>query len=670
MDYEKWVWIELIGFDNTESDFGVTAYMNTLGFSPNGISLLLFTPDFVHAHKGMEQEYWLPVETCSYAARPYGKLRNRQEWTNYQLLGLVKELQKHGIDIYCSFFNLFLYRIDGQGRASEWCAAHPELYEMRKTGEAFPVINPLKRLKDGTYYEDLFIRDLTTVMRDYNFDGYHGADGYTSPRLSLAEADYSDDMVGQFIRLSGVELAEGLKEECDGVPQEMEKRGDWIWEFKRMEWIRFYADRWGAFWQKIMPALRKEGKKAVLNSVWTRDPFEALYRYGVDYRLLAASGVDGFVVESVAASCSAGAGEIEYEPGTEFMAMLMTIKAYVPDMKLICLNAIQDTNEQWDAISHAPTVLERDIFSFSNIYLQDREGVRRCSSGFVACLGDGISRDSWEWILKRWNLGYKGQPESVIGASFVWSDNGLNGSLEEYPSTRDWPAYKFLMTFIDHGAPLHTMVNVNDLDLASGMICVTGLHLLPEEELTRVLNYRNGPSLLIGKMTERISQAAASAGLNIECKPDQLVGMVRDRTGAVVQVFSNVHDGDLLHGGMDDLLHLNDAKSWVEPLYFSKLSGEFLNRCVQTLAGDSGAPISLRNEEHIRTTTLEIQPGRWRILIRNLHMNYKTAHLDVGRAIAKVSVLTDFPGIPIFPVGSEFSLYVPGRGMVIVEIEF
>ncbi|BBI32891.1 hypothetical protein [Cohnella abietis] len=669
--YERWVWIELIGFDNTRSDFGVADYLETIGVIPDGISLLLFTPDFVHAHKGMEKEQDLPIEMCSYAARPYGKLHDRQQWTNYQLRGLVKELQSKGIDMYCSFFNLFLFQNEGQEKASEWCASHPELYEMRKSGEAFPVINPLKRFKDGTYYEDRFISDLMTVMRDYNFDGYHGADGYTSPRLSLAEADYSDDMVEQFVKLSGVELPGNLLAVCDNNPLEMEKRGDWIWKNKRVEWIRFYANRWGQLWQKIMPAIHNEGKKAVLNSVWTRDPFEALYRYGVDYQLLAASGVDGFVIESVAASLSAGAGETEYgEPGSEFMAMILLIKAYVPNMKLICLNAIQDTNEQWDGINHVPTIVERDIYAFSNLYLQNREGIQRCASGFVACLGDGISRDSWDKILKRWDLGFDGVPERIIGASYVWSDEALNQALKEYPTTRNWSSHKLLTELIERGAPLHTAINVNDLSQTSGAIFVNSIHLLPDEELDSVLSYRNGPSVLIGSMTQRIAQALASFGLSIDYEPNQLFGVARDNNGAIIKAFVMEATEHPVIGEQDDLAAVNDVKSWLEPLYFSDISEDFLDECVQSLNAYAGTPKALSNEQYIRTTVLEVSPGRWRILMRNLHINYKSAHLDLGRSISKITVMTEFPGIPIFPKGSEFSLYVPGRGMVIVEVDF
>ncbi|MBP1996606.1 hypothetical protein [Paenibacillus eucommiae] len=668
--YEKWIWIELIGFDNTQSDFAVPAYMERIGFVPTAMSLLFFTPDFVHAHEGMESEAILPIEVCSYAARPYGKERNRQVWTNYQLRGLVAELQKHGAQIYCSFFDLF--RVEGgeTPRASEWCGAHPELYEMNKSGKALSVINPLRRFKDGTYYEDFFIRDLMVVMQDYGFDGYHGADGYTSPRKSLAEADYSDDMVEQFAQFSGLAAEKELLEACDDNPANMGKRAEWIWHHKRMEWIQFHGARWAQLWHKIMAALRQEGKKAFINTAWTRDPFEALYRYGVDYQQLAATGVDGFIVESVGASLSAGADETEYEPCTEFMSMLMTIKAYVPDTKLICLNAIQDTNEQWDALSHAPTVLERDIYAFSNMYVQDQTGLRRCASGFMACLGDGISEDGWKWIVKRWNLGFDSLAQRVVGASLVWSDEALHNSLEAYIASREWPAHKFTHEWISRGAPIHAVVNVKDLQQATGPIIVANLHTLPDDQLEQVLTYRNGAAVMIGRWTERVSKAAAGAGLSLECEANQLFCAVRNEHGECAEVFLMEQAKELVIEEQKSLSEINDGLTWLDSLYYSPVAEEFLNHCVQALIEITGAPRMLRNENHIRTAVLEMNPGRWRIIIRNLHMNYKTAHIDVGRSIETMSILTDFPGIPVDANDSKFKLYVPGRGMVIVELDF
>ncbi|GGD83828.1 hypothetical protein [Paenibacillus nasutitermitis] len=668
--YERWIWIELIGFDNRESDFGVAAYLDTVGFIPESIFFLLYTPDFVHAHKGMESEWQLPMEVCSYGARPYGKLHDRQEWTNFQLRSLVEELQKHGIDIYCSFFDIYQFHDGDTLRESTWCAAHPELYEMRKTGKAFPAINPLKRFKDGSWYEDLFVQDLMRVMRDYGFDGYHGADGYTSPRLSLEVTDYSDDMVEQFITATAVEIEAGFAAPCDDNPLEMEQRADWIWNHRRLEWIRFHSERWGQLWDKIMSAIRQEGKKAFLNTAWTRDPFEALYRYGVDYRRLADSGIDGFVVETVGASLSVGAGETEYEPDSEFMAMLLTIKAYVPDTMLICLNAIQDTNEQWDALSHAPTALERDIYSLSNLYLQDSSGISRCSGGFMACLGDGISRDGWNWISKRWDGGFDEEPQRIIGIPMVWSDQLLHHSLEDYSVSRQWPVHKYMTELISLGAPLHSIVNVKDIPQSDGPILVTLLHLLPDDELQSILDYRNGSSVLIGMMTERISRIPAIAEWRIDCEVNELFCVIRDHYGAVAKAFTMERNADRVHLEVHQSTPtwIKEGINWLESLHFNPVSEEFLTSCVEGIIEQTNVPKVLRNETFIRTAVLEMAPNRLRILISNLHINYKSAHLDVGHPIERITVLTDFPGVPVTPRGSEFSLYVPGRGIVMVEL--
>ncbi|WP_214628089.1 hypothetical protein [Paenibacillus agaridevorans] len=670
--YEKWIWIELIGFDNTQNDFAVPAYLERTGFVPLAVSLLLFTPDFVHAHEGMNDETFLPIEVCSYAARPYGKERNRQVWTNYQLRNLIKELQKHGIEVYCSFFDLFRVEQGETPRKSEWCGAHPELYEMNKSGQALTVINPLKRFKDGSYYEDFFVRDLMVVMLDYGFDGYHGADGYTSPRKSLAEADYSDDMVEQFVQYGGLAAQDELTVICDNNPAKMGKRADWIWQHRRLEWIQFHGARWARLWHKIMAAIRQQGKKAYVNTAWTRDPFEALYRYGVDYKQLAATGIDGFIVESVGASLSAGADETEYEPGNEFMSMIMMIKAYVPDTKLICLNAIQDTNEQWDALSHAPTVLERDIYSFSNVYIKGPTGLRRCSDGFMACLGDGINKDGWNWLINRWNLGFHNAAEQLVGASLVWSDQALHESLKHYIVTRDWPAHKFATDWIARGAPVHSVVNVKDLQETTGAIVVTNLHLLPENELNDVLNYRNGSVTMLGWLTESIAQALLAAGVTIEGELNQRFCIIRGGQTDEINYFFMESNGGGANKEVERLKvldEINDAKSWLDSLYYSPITEQFLQRIVQTLIETAGAPQVIRNEKHIRTVVLQMNSNRWRILIRNLHMNYKSAILDAGRSIDKINILTEFPGIPIATDGSRFRLYVPGRGMVIVELE-
>lgn len=34
--FKNYVWIELIGFDNTKKDFGIPSLLDTMGFKPDG----------------------------------------------------------------------------------------------------------------------------------------------------------------------------------------------------------------------------------------------------------------------------------------------------------------------------------------------------------------------------------------------------------------------------------------------------------------------------------------------------------------------------------------------------------------------------------------------------------------------------------------------------------
>ena len=67
--YDILLWIELIGFDNTLSDYGVKEFLSRTNFIPKAISFLLVSPDFVNTHYGMLEEWVFPPEYCSYTAQ-------------------------------------------------------------------------------------------------------------------------------------------------------------------------------------------------------------------------------------------------------------------------------------------------------------------------------------------------------------------------------------------------------------------------------------------------------------------------------------------------------------------------------------------------------------------------------------------------------------------------
>jgi hypothetical protein len=486
---ELWLWTELIGFDNEQADFGVARFLQDTGFIPQSISLLMFTADFVHTHDGLERERVFPPDFCAYGARPYSEQRPRQAWTNFQLRGLVQELQKHGIAVYFSVFNLY-------SRYSAWAKYHPEILETTRTGKKLGALNVLRRLADGSPYEVFFIAQVGRVLDDYGFDGFHAADGYSSPRNPLSEIDYSDDMVSQFTVETGIEMPPAISAGCEGDPELMERRAAWIWENKRVEWIHYYARRWEQYCRCLVETVHRRGKKVVINSVWTRDPFEALYRYGIDYQRMSETGIDGIVVETVAPS----AGVYGLDTSVthyNYVAMMMLIKAYVPHIKLICLSAIKDTLEQWDALRHHPTVLERDTYGLANVYIyNDQNRLQRCSAGFLGCLSDSIQPYEWAWLREKWNAAYQFAPRRLRGLTLIWSDTAFKAFFSKFMQTRLQSVHKLLFEMMLKGAPVLAVANSSQLSHIDGPILVIYPESLADYELRQVESHQGGVMMI------------------------------------------------------------------------------------------------------------------------------------------------------------------------------
>ena len=192
--------------------------------------------------------------------------------------------------MYFTLFNLYVSVIDGAAYRSPWCDSHPELMEYTRDGTSAHCLSPIKRLADGSYYEDLLVQCVTSVARDYGFDGVHAADGYSSPRLPIWRADYSDDVVSQFTETMGIVLPDGIAPQADAPapPARIAVRADHIWKTLRREWCEFYARRFERLFEKVCRAMHGDKRQVILNNAWTRNPMEAYDRWGIDYRRLAA----------------------------------------------------------------------------------------------------------------------------------------------------------------------------------------------------------------------------------------------------------------------------------------------------------------------------------------------------------------------------------------------
>jgi len=649
---ERWMWIELIGFDNQEPDYAVQAFLDNCGFVPEGLSFLLATPDFVHTHAGLDEEVVFPPDYCSYGGKPYNCERQRQAWSNRQFKGLVEALQGRGIKVYFSNLNQFVSHIDGDAYRSPWCDSHPELREFTRDGVAADCLNPLKRLADGRYYEDVFVEKLASVMRDYGFDGYHLADGYSSPRQPIWLADYSADMVAQFVAMTEVDL-----------PFAAETRlcADHIWNHHRKQWCEFYARRFERFLAKVCEAVHGSGGQVCYNNAWTRDPFEAYYRYGIDYRRVARAGVDRFMVETVGAGVSIGAESgFRADLRFELNFMLAQIKACLPDMPLLCLNGTGDTTESWDLLNHAPVVSEREIYTLGHMFVQDATGFQHASSGPFVCLADGITATQWEWLRRNWATAYESTPQRVLGATVLWSEAALDSEFADYLSHRLLTRQKIAGELQARGAPLQVMVNSRYLAATRGCLLVPRPELLPAAELQSVLGYRHGPVMLIGRQDVDLPPAdlvfAEGPG------PEQLACRVYHVGGSLATpAFAAVAQSELP-------TDMPDPRTYLHEMFLRPVSGAFLQACADLLVELTPGPRVMDGVSALRVLATESEGGTVRLLVGNEDDIYVLGRLDMRRDIKEVRIASHYPGRPIYPDGRFIRVRVPPRGMIVLDV--
>ena len=102
------IWMQMLGFEKNDPDKGAARYIEHIGFTPDSVCGLIFHPDFLHFHKGMEEEYTLLQANCAYYGIPRNKERARQDWTNHDLRQLVAELKKKGVGFYAGIMGVYL----------------------------------------------------------------------------------------------------------------------------------------------------------------------------------------------------------------------------------------------------------------------------------------------------------------------------------------------------------------------------------------------------------------------------------------------------------------------------------------------------------------------------------------------------------------------------------
>lgn len=665
--FENTCWIELIGFDNTAEDYGVQDFLDKCGFVPDRISFHLTSIDLVNTHRGMDKEYLLPTYACSYSSHAANDDRMRQDWTNYQLKGLVDVLHRHGIEAFASMFDLE-NPSNREDLPRLFTDLHPELKHVGKNGSPRQFIYMLKRFADGTEYLDFLRPKLLQFVRDYGLDGIQVADGISSPRMALENGDWSDDIVGRFLDDEKLVLPGQLKRTCS-TPEEFEARATWIYANWRKQWMRHMTKRWQHFVVSVIEHLQSHGIEASVNSAWTKDPLEARYRYGTDYKAFAAAGIDTFVVEDVSSDLAIlGEDDNGYHMGYEhrrfvhheFLANLMCNKAAMPDTRMTPLFMIRDTLEQWDVLHHVPQAMQRAACANLGSFLVGKRGLVPVTSGPWFCLSDGLTKDEWSLVRSAWDNAYIDEPAEVPGFTVIWSDQRMENELDALLEKRRKHTARYLGELLSQGAPVRKIARIEELDYLNGDLLVINPALMPKAERTMLDNYKKGRIAYLGCLDESLPaqiasvSAAGETGFWLEGWEGEKTTLTSDEPWP-----ENAHVLPEPVGGI-----------WTHPLRFAPEAEGFIKACAKRLVEASEVTTLTGGHGDCMVHAVMLKNGKAWCSVENEAYYYALPTIHFPRKVKSIEIFTKPLGYPQQRIPNGIRLRVPGRGADVMEVTF
>lgn len=633
------VWMQLPGFEMTDPDRGVERFLRRAEFLPRSICILLQHPDFVNLHPGMEREVPLFPDNCAYYAAPRNRERHRQNWTNFALRELVAALHSRGIEVFAGlmgscFRNEFHH---------EWASDHPEI--LGTPAEAEPKWKPnlllLKHMADGRLYEDFFMDRLLEVLEDYGFDGAHLADGLC-PNSTIWMYDYSRDMFGQFAEATGTELPEEL---CgEDTLARRQARAAWILETCPARWTRFWVDRWTASFRKICSRAHAAGKQIWTLGMYCTDPFETRVIYGFDCGAAAAAGVDCITANVLPTGVmmnSNGRPEDFYRQhmDTPFL------RAQVGGGKIRTMLGIQDATEEWDLLAHVPARLERDLYTTLSFRAAEGGRLLPATEGLFFCLGDGISRADWDFLLRRFTAVDSAEVVRELSPLAVRSAAGDDALLEDWFKSFRPSAHKQAWELFRRGCPFGGAADAGETDRAQGVLFAPNFDLMTAEEQAKLAG-RADPWVgtapvgfdpaAAGVRVSRVFRESDAEGLqvflvNAELSPDALAALAAAGEGVSRAPEST------------DLLHVDSLRSEIP---FRRSSEAFYTACRLFLSACTDTILPLKADCPVHAQRLA--DGRLRLWLYNPRDEY------YGRA----TVRTNFPilsaetasAYPVLPV--------------------
>lgn len=663
----NWYWIELIGFDVTEPDFGVGEFLRRTG-KAEGVSLLFSSIDFVNEHVSSEKVLPLPLYNSSYASHRFSEEREIQQWTNIQLKSLVQTLQNNGVKVLFAVFNMFCSAKDFVGLDSEslpseladkvsFANVHKELWNLDKEAMPCDNINILKRFRSGAFYEDFFLEKVLQALCHYGFDGIQLADGISSSRPSIQNGDFSDDLVGQFLEYSN---CLNILPVCQSIKEYKERR-ELILKNHLFEWLKFSVARWEIFYQKAYYKLKNYIIWA--NCAWTCDPFEAYYRYGIDYTRVFNDRLSAIMFEDVSPTMPiysfSDSGNVImakedkiFSHNRYFLAQAETRLA--TPVNQITMTSVRDTQEQWDILRHAPMELVKSVIQRNCLFVRDGENLQRVSDGELYCLSDSFYKNDWDFIYKWVNCG-RVLPSGTKGIAVLCTYSRLENMVEEYVNTKNYSNNAIVKNLLNGGITCGEFVSATALSSCKLPLLVINPRFLTKLELDAVKSYRHG--------IVAVSSCNSDLSLLTCCKTvfsNAALSVASDRG-------SFFSDSKVIpaEGGEDDF-----GGIWTAKLKYNQIDSSFFANLAQWINNNYNIPCAIGGIDGQPFIRILESDSYDYVFIFNSQSNYLIANIDLKKAVLTAQSITKYAGYQVNINDSSITTRVPPRGTDIIKVMY
>jgi hypothetical protein len=340
------------------------------------------------------------------------------------------------------------------------------------------------------------------------------------------------------------------------------------------------------------------------------------------------------------------------------------MKAYAPEGKLICLNGVKDSTEEWSTVGHFASNVEREIYSLTHYFVHTRDGLKRSMDGFLVCLGDGLTREEWTWLRERWEIGFAKLPRTVLTSTFIWSNHAMHELLPDYIETKRWSMHKTIYEFAKAGGQIGAVARIEDLDIVSGPIFIPNIDLMSEAEIGRISAYDRGP-VICTSPSDRRFRLHGSPEPDISFQ-DPVAGFKMRISGYrmgyldYADITASLGEDDGSPDVEGDPRYAEDPGIWRLDLVYRKASSGFVQACGKLLraayasAGEFSADI-----EH-PLLPMRMSDGTIRLLIGNDNrLQYRLPVVRTKRAVERVASKSKFPALPVKMVDREGRTILP-----------